>query len=423
MEIIIKKRPEDKKPKFIYEEPPKMTPREKEKWMAEEIERWQNGYGGLNGDYYFHLTQILIRTPRGKRIPPRWRDLDDQIFEWQYNVRRKKQDGVVFKKRRAAFSTIFGGTLPLKIALENPGMTCGMTSADKGRTNDMFREKTMVAFDSMTEDLNISKMDADDMRKLTKEGQWPGWFQVRQGTGTRMDSGKLYMDFFKKGKYSGDTSRVYCEQTTERPNDVTKFEGLALGYLLIDEYFLHPNPEGVRVSASASMMEDGGVKMGSAFLGGSCGLMSDEGRKNAQVMLEDMTRNPNSTMQQFFISGAAALEAAEEYDDHGIKTGRILNFCPNGYSDMEKATEWIKQVRGILEKKKDKKEYYQFLYAYPLSVEELFQFSRENWLTKDIMDLVQEQKINIMNNAVSQNRIVNRYALLDTDGKITAIRD
>jgi hypothetical protein len=171
------------------------------------------------------------------------------------------------------------------------------------------------------------------------------------------------------------------------------------------------------------MMEDGGVKMGSAFLGGSCGLMSDEGRKNAQVMIEDMTRNPNSTMQQFFISGAAALEAAEEYDDHGIKTGRVLNFCPNGYSDMEKATEWIKQVRGILEKKKDKKEYYQFLYAYPLSVEELFQFSRENWLTKDIMDKVQDQKINIMNNAVSQNRIVNRYALIDNEGKVTAIRD
>ena len=90
---------------------------------------------------------------------------------------------------------------------------------------------------------------------------------------------------------------------------------------------------------------------------------------------------------------------------------------------MEKATEWIKQVRGILEKKKDKKEYYQFLYAYPLSVEELFQFSRENWLTKDIMDKVQDQKINIMNNAVSQNRIVNRYALIDNEGKVTAIRD
>lgn len=423
MEVIIKKGGEDKAPRFVYQELPKMTLKEKEKWMEEEMIRWQNGYGGLNGDYYFHLTQILIRTPRGKRIPPRWRDGDNEIFDWQLAVRKRKHDGVIFKKRRGAFSTIFGGSLPLKIAIENPGMTCGMTSADKGRTNDMFREKTMVAFDSMAEDLNISKLDADDMRRLTKEAKWPGWVQLRHGTGTRMDSGKLYMDFFKNGKYTGDTSRVYCEQTTERPNDVTKFEGLALGYLLIDEYFLHPNPEGVRVSASASMTEDGGVKMGSAFMGGSCGLMSDEGRKNAQVMMEDMARNPHSSIEQFFISGASMLEAAEEYDDHGVKTGRILNFCPNGYSDIEKATEWIKKVRGILEKKKDKKEYYQFLYAYPLTVEELFQFSREGWLTKDIMDLVQDQKMNILNNAVPNNKILNRYVLVDKEGRVIAERD
>jgi len=120
-----------------------------------------------------------------------------------------------------------------------------------------------------------------------------------------------------------------------------------------------------------------------------------------------------------FIPGYLGISEAPEYDENGKKTGKILNFCVNGYSDIEAATEWIKVTRNKLNKARDKSRYITFVKNYPLNIEEVFAVSSGGILPEDILQKVEKQKIHIH----ATPPPVMTYRLEDRMGRIFAEPD
>jgi hypothetical protein len=83
---------------------------------------------------------------------------------------------------------------------------------------------------------------------------------------------------------------------------------------------------------------------------------------------------------------------APELDENGKETGKILNFCPNGYSDEKAATDWIMQTRGVLDSMEDKSYLNSFIKQYPLDIQEVFSVSGQGAFPRSIMDKLDTQE-------------------------------
>src|SRR5690606_35835285 len=114
---------------------------EEAKWWERVFKRWHDGYNGLTPSHYFMLSQCLIKKQNNRREYGEWRDWDAILHEGYMADKKKQEDLFVFKRRRFALSTIFGGSEPIRIALTNPGAICGLTSCDVPRGKQMVKEK------------------------------------------------------------------------------------------------------------------------------------------------------------------------------------------------------------------------------------------------------------------------------------------
>jgi len=374
-------------PKFDYakwaakELPSNPTPKERDLFLGKETERWQGGYGGLTGYHYFSLTQTKIKDASGKEIRPVWRDVDEDHIYQPYEQAIKKQDDIMYIKRReVGLTTVFGGVVPICNSLIYAGSNNLITSADKDRIKNLFIEKTSVVYDNLDADIKPSRAS------------------------TRQEG---FMFFAKKDRktneYSGLKSSIVCKETVDNPH---AFETYRAKSLFIDEFFLHPKASTVRISAQACL-RDGFVKIAPVVMGGSCGVTSVDGMKEARKLWRSADALGIVTV---FIAGNLGIMRAPELDDKGKATGKVLNFCPNGHSDTKKATEWILKTRDRLARAEDKRPYNTFIKEYPLTVEEVLASSGEGILPPEVMQKVTEQKIYLLNNPSP----VNTYDLIRT---------
>lgn len=431
VDIIVPKKKEHKDAPYIWSDPEilKMGKSAEIKWREEEIKRWTEGYNGLTGSHYFALSQGFLKLPSGHTSRPWWRDTDAVTHE-QYTDDFKRSNSLyIFKRRRYALSTIFGGFEPLRIALTRPGAVAGFTSCDVRRGNEIFREKLMVAFNSFDARWNISNLSASDLKKLERDNgiYLPEWRVFKKDTGSR-DGTMLRVGFYQKREGSpfedemsesdeirfslfptGDTSQINYAQTTRTESDAAAFEGQTMQYIFVDEFFLHPFANKV-LASSESSLSDGFVRTGMFVTGGSSGEMSIGGIKQAQKVIKEHG-NPASKTSLLFIRGCECVDKAPELDEYGVETGNILSFmygCARrdaggvvryAYSDVDKATEWIKRNRGNLEKLADPTRLRQFIKAYPLSLDEVLESSIEGMLSPDLMSLLSERKSQLLKDA------------------------
>lgn len=428
-DIIVPKKRDHMEAPYIWHDPEieKMTKKQEIAWREQEIRRWTEGHNGLTGSHYFALSQGFIKLPSGRTVRPWWRDTDAVTHE-QYTDDFKRSNSLyIFKRRRYALSTIFGGFEPLRIALTQPGAVAGFTSCDTKRGNEIFREKLSVAFNSFDSRWNISNLDAADLKKLNRDNgiHLPEWTVFKRDTGSR-DGTMLRIGFYDKkqgGQFedelededeigfslmpTGDTSQIAYSQTTRRKEDAAAFEGQTMQYIFVDEFFLHPYANKV-LASSESSLSDGFVRTGMFITGGSAGEMSAGGIKQAQKVIKEHG-NPASKTSMLFIEGCQCVDKAPELDEHGVETGNILNFMYGtarvdkggvmryAYSDTAKATEWIKQNRSNLEKLEDPTRLRQFIKAYPLVIEEVLESAVEGMLSPDLMELLSRRKTEILN--------------------------
>jgi len=445
--IIVPKKREDMVAPYTWVDPEikKMSLSEEIAWREEEIRRWSDGHNGLRGSHYFMLSQGFVKLPNGSTVRPWWRDTDAGVHEQYNNDFERCNSLYIFKRRRFALSTIFGGFEPLRLSLTNPGAVCGFTSCDVPRGNEMFREKLLVAFNNFDSRWNISNMTAKDLNKLEKDNgvHLPPWRVFKTSPGTR-DGTQIRIGFYEKqlgdtfGENAeddmsykllptGDVSQIRYAQTARKKEDAAAFEGSTMKYIFVDEFFLHPFASKVLASSESSLSEDF-IRTGMFVTGGSSGEMSTQGIALAQKVLKEMG-TPGSTTSVMFIPGSECVDKAPEYDEYGVRTGKVLNFMygvsrkePNGivrpaYSDKEKAKEWILRHREVLSKRVDPTDLRQFIKAYPLSLDEVLESSAEALLSPDLMELVTAQK-KMLTTSPNPSRTFNEYAIKYSNGNI-----
>jgi len=365
MEILTKQ----KSSKFVYEDwaakyliNPNATRKEKDIWWNTEMEFWRTGRFGLTGAQYFFLSQATIKEATGLRIKPIWRDLDDLIYQSYDEARNTYWDLMVTKRREAGLSLTFGGVIPVWISLTNPGSTSLLTSADKTRLEEMFKDKTRVIYDGL-----------DDYIR-------PSVISTRQ-------SGYLHMGQLdqKTGAISGLDSKIITRDTVDSPQSLEAFRAM---HIFLDEFFLHPKADVVYRSAQASTKK-GFMKVAPIVMGGSAGESSVIGQKKGA----ELWRNAETIkMLTVFLPGWMGITAAPELDAKGKETGKIINFCPNGWSDEKIATEWILRTRDNLNKLEDKSFLDSFIKQYPLDIQEVFSANAKGALPADVMAKLNEQE-------------------------------
>jgi len=365
MEILTKQ----KSSKFVYEDwaakhliSPHATRKEKDIWWNTEMEFWRTGRFGLTGAQYFFLSQATIKEATGLRIKPIWRDLDDLIYQSYDEARNTYWDLMVTKRREAGLSLTFGGVIPVWISLTNPGSTSLLTSADKTRLEEMFKDKTRVIYDGL-----------DDYIR-------PSVISTRQ-------SGYLHMGQLdqKTGAISGLDSKIITRDTVDSPQSLEAFRAM---HIFLDEFFLHPKADVVYRSAQASTKK-GFMKVAPIVMGGSAGESSVIGQKKGA----ELWRNAETIkMLTVFLPGWMGITAAPELDGRGKETGKIINFCPNGWSDEKIATEWILRTRDNLNKLEDKSFLDSFIKQYPLDIQEVFSANAKGALPADVMAKLNEQE-------------------------------
>jgi len=338
------------------------TKREKDLWWGKERDYWTEGRFGLTGAHYFALTQATIKDATGYRMRPVWRDLDDLIYGAYEKARTTAWDLMVTKRREAGLSLTFGGIIPTWIALTNPGSTSLLTSADKTRLEEMYKDKLRVVYDGL-----------DDYIR-------PGVISTRQAGYLHM--GKLDQ---KTGSISGLDSKIVTRETVDSP---TALEAYRAMHIFLDEFFLHPRADKVYRSAQASAKK-GFLKVAPIVMGGSAGESSVDGQKKGA----ELWKNAETIkMLTVFLPGWMGIMAAPELDDSGRETGNIINLCPNGHSDEKTATEWILKTRDSLDKLEDKSHLENFIKQYPIDIQEVFNANAKGALPQDVIQKLNEQE-------------------------------
>jgi hypothetical protein len=366
------------------------TKREEDAWWDRERTRWIDGHSGMTGMHYFTVTQGTYKNASNKYIRPTVRDGDLFIFEEYAGCKATSEDLFITKRRGFALSSIFGAAVPMYNSLLNPGSTNLITSADKPRLEELFKDKALVFYSELNQEI----------KPATVSSRQYGYLHF----GTKA----------KNGTISGLNSKILFIQTTESPKDATAFEAYRASSAFIDEVFLHPRPDDVVASTQASMQE-GFRKVNPIVLGGSCGVASTAG---ATKMQEYWLDAENNMVRTVFIPGWMCITEAPELDDHGNPTGRILNFCPGGRSNEKAATEWILTMRSKFEKAKNKKKLLQFIKAYPLTIDEVFDINVQGVFTEDVMDKINEASMRV----TKEQYPVNRFDLVeDTAGTIRPV--
>lgn len=332
------------------------------KYWEDQRELWIKGYNGLTGLHYFYLTMGGIKTVSGEIIQPYWRDMDHEIFKQYEYCNLKKLTLAVVKRREFGLTSIFAGCVPIYNALVNTGSVTLLTSADKDRVKAMFAEKTSVFFN------NLPLPDRFKPKKLSERQD--GILTLSSGTGG-----------------FGEGSKVKCLETADNDKNAKRFEAERAIYIFLDEWFLHPRAD-IVLNSSRACMTEGFSLRGSMVIGGSCGGANDndlEKMKHSSALVEQMVSDSEiNGLNVLFISGTKCISRADDLGEDGKPNGKTVSFMKNGYSEDDKAMEWIKKRRKFLEKGKDKKPLYNFIRSFPLSLEEVFDINKQGILSEEV---------------------------------------
>lgn len=328
--------------------------KEAEAYRDREEQRFFEGHAGLTGGQYKYIQHYKIKDGYGTPISPNWRDTDEFIvFKTEAECKLNKKDKFTLKRREIGLSSSEAFEA-VETALLYPGCVVNVTS---------YKEEAVRVL--MTEKMKFIAQHAFEDSEL----EWKRMFGARAKLWkpnvkyTEVDMRLRFLD-------EDILSTIQGLQTTNGEKSAKNMEGNRIMRSFIDEFFLHPFAGKVRASADASR-KMGFVNIGRISMGGSAGGATEDGASRAQ----DIWYNHRQMgVNIVFIPGWMSIDQAPVLDKDGIPIdGQFQSFTCNGWSLKNEAIEWIEKTRSVLKSMRDKTDYYQFLKAYPLTVDEIFE--------------------------------------------------
>ncbi len=373
-----------------------MTLDQETEYWKEEMRRWIEGYTTeeghtLKGFHYFYLTQIKIKTEDGDLIHPVWRDVDEMVINAWYEALEQELDLCIFKRRGIGLSVMFAA-MALWRLLTKPGSTYLMTSNNRPKSQRLFNEKVLVSFEHLDPWI---KPEHDSKRQ-------DGQLVIRPKDHT--------------GKETGVTSTILARQTSDSRKDAAAFESERAVGGFLDEELLHPYPQEVRRSMQ-SCLKKGMSKMGPLVMGGSAGIVSEAGIKEAETTWKNAD---TMRIKVVFIPGTYGVDLAPVREEDGKTVpNTYYNFCPNGYSYHKECNEWINKERELLDRSEEKGDLIGFIKSYPLEINDIFELNDVGIIPPELLPRMNRQKKEILN----ADRPISRYQLVDMLTDIRAAPD
>ena len=352
-----------------------MTEPEIFRHFEKEQKRFDNGYRGLDGDYYMYLTQFMIRhRDSGQQSYPDDMEVYREIiFPWLKKCEKDSADGLWITQRGAGKSTVMSGYLPLRTAIKYAGSKTIMTSDCVTNTKNNFSEKLKVAWDGMHHLFRPSLID----------GQFPNEKNDNQ-----------YVKFGVRGKGNksdgGSGSIIQSIETSYAAKSPNKLEGQGAKTVILDELFKHPYANDVKSRASP-LVRNRMRKTGSIYYVGS---LSDATAKGLQNAVDMWNTSKATGLEALFVDATWFNEYIEDYDKDGNKlNNKYIDVTrKNGSIDRAKAKEQILKIRRALEKLPTKKPLMEYMLMYPLYINELLDVMTDSWWGDDELMMFQEQK-------------------------------
>ena len=372
------------------------NPVELQRFFEREQKRFDNGFMGLDGDYYCYLTQYKLRhrSTGETGYPDDMEAYREIVFPWLKKVEQTNVDAMWVTQRGAGKSTVITGYLPLKTAIKFKGSKTIMTSESATTTQTNFSEKLKVAYEGMHPLFRPSLID----------GQFPNEKNLKQ-----------YVKFGVRGKSGkndgGLGSIIQSIETAKDAKSPAKLEGQGAKTVIIDELFKHPYVDDVR-SKGAPLVKQFMKKVGSVYYVGS---LSDATAKGLTNAVDMWTNSRTYGIETLFVDATWFNPFIEEYDEDGyiIPNKYVDVRKKDGNIDREKARNQFLKIRGILEKLPNKKQFMQFMLMYPLEINELLDVSLDSWWGEEDVLMFKDQK-KVVDAAVAGSKYdkVDRPAIL-----------
>lgn len=317
------------------------------RYWADEKLKWTEGYLGMNGLQYFHLTMGAIIDINGGKIKPMWRDVDAWMSDAYVECMRDKKNLLVMKPRGIGLTTLFGGTVPMWHALTEPGIEVLLTSSNEAKLKDLISRKLQPVVNAALREGIIPKDYYDNPDNI---------------------------DFTSKKNKSEVGSKIVFIETNKDDKSPAKVEAYRTVYIFLDEYFLHERAEMVLRSARASM-EQSSEKKGIMVLGGSCNSMNIHSIPRLRATL-DKAKSLN--IYSIFIPGTY---------------GMVQAMDENGFSMLDKAREIILKKRLQLQEDKAFDELENYTKDTPIEESDLLNSASLNPLSSEVARNVQKSRM------------------------------
>lgn len=372
--------------KYVPPDYSKMSEPEILRYFGKEQKKYDNGYRGMDGDYYMYLTQFMIRH-RDSGVTTYPDDMEvyrEIIFPHLKKVEKTTADMMWLTQRGAGKSTVISGYLPLRTAIKYPGSKTIMTSDSVDNTRTNFSEKLKVAWENMHPMFRPSLID----------GQFPNEKSDRQ-----------YVKFGFRGKNNerdgGLGSIIQSFETAHSAKSPTKLEGQGAKAVIVDELFKHPYVADV-TSKAFPLVRNRMKKTGSIYYAGS---LSDATAKGLATAVDMWNNAKTYGIEPLFVDATWFNEYIEDYDKDGNKiNGKYVKVVrDNGTIDRAKAREQFLKIRKALERLPSKKPLMEFILMYPLEVSELLDVMSDSWWGDDEVLMFKEQKKKVENAKVKQD--------------------
>lgn len=367
-EIIDNTKP--KSPRYVrVPKPTFRTERDRQKYWDIQMQRWLEGYSGLNGMHYFYLQEGWIKDNDGTPIRPKWREGDEDVFyQIKYSFDRR-HDAFVVKRREFGLTCIGAGCLPFYFIHTNPGCTVGMTSCDLDRITKMFNDKTLPFFENLDEDITL-KGARGTKYKISDTNQ----------------KKNLRLPILKDDEDKGEHwvwSEVFCPETIKDPK---AFSSARMLYAFIDEVALHVKRQQMLDSLYPTL-EKQKVRIGNLLMGGTVEKGITQENLNAiRDIVKVAKEHPEASKTDIIF--IPAWRGMSIYTD---EFGNIHNIpgTETGHDNEKFATEIIMRERERLDKLEDKAKLMAEIKNYPLTLDEVLESTGKSALPPEIRNKVE----------------------------------